>query len=442
MPKWVRRIIFWTFVVVFLVIAPMLVLYTAGYRYNFSSGSVTRTGVLSITTNPRSVDIYLDGEYTQAKTPEVLKRIMPDGYSLELRKDGYHSWYGDVEIESGQTVQLQSILLFLDQDAELLFDKETDTMSVNPDGESIAYLTREGGWRETWLYEPAEDSHTLIQQTLDQNNEIELSWSAQGSYLLVFDATTDDTSIFDDQGQLLEIETQDVIKASWHPSTDHLMSLTTDDGLLQLDIETGDVETVALTDENSVLLDASILRLIQGTDYTEVAQYINDEKEILALLPKGTYTIEDRDGTYLILTDSLDRLYLIQIHEDEPILLKEDVVAYDWDAEQDRLVFTNGFELSTYNATSHTTELITRQSSMMEFVSWHPNSDIVFVQDDALRAFEIYTQAEQRNITTLLEDTDMQTLWISNDGDTVYFYGQQNNIYGVYRLQLSSSDPF
>ena len=442
MPKWIRRIIFWTFVTSFLIAAPLLVLYTAGYRYSFSTNQVSRTGVLSITTNPRSVDIYLDGIYAQAKTPEVLKRIMPDQYSLELRKDGYHSWFGDVEIESGRTVQLQNITIFIDASPELLFNKDAQIIAINPSNGSIAYIVREGGWQETWLYSPQDNSHKLISQTLDVDDEMSLSWSAQGSYLLIFDQTNQLINIYDNQGEIVDIDAYSAIAATWHQSTDHTLSITTESEIIMLNVSNGSTEIVEQLDETYVVLDASILKLIQGDDYTEVAQYIGDEKETLALLPKATYTIERRDGTFLILTDSHGELYLIKIHEDEPILFKDNVTAYDWDDELDRLVYTDGFELSIYEARTHATELVTRQSTMISSVSWYPDADIILVQDNELHAFEAYAQAEQRHTTTLIEDANFETMWIAEDGETLYFYGLQGEVYGVYKLQLSSSDPF
>jgi hypothetical protein len=423
-------------------IAPLLVLYTAGYRYNISTNSVTRTGVLSITTSIRNADIYLDGQYTQTKTPEVLKRIMPDEYSLELSKEGYHSWFGDIEVESGRTVQLQNVMLFTDTNPELLFNKDTQVLSVNPNGESIAYVVREGGWQETWLYFPQDNAHILIAQVIDAEDEVSLSWSAQGSYLLVFDITNESIQVFNDQGGIVETDYDDAIATAWHPSDDHLLSLTTNSQIMQLNLQNGSVGVLDQTSETSVVLDASILKLIDGDEFTEVAQYVGRSKETLALLPKATYTIQERDGTYLILIDSIGELYLIKIHEDEPILLKSDVLAYDWDENLDRLVYTDGFELSIYDARTHTTELVTRQSSMIQSVNWHPEADIIFVQDTGLRAFEAYAQAEQRYTTTLMDNADFQEIWISEDGETLYFYGTADGAYGVYQLQLTSSDPF
>ncbi|HAL50561.1 MAG: Peptidase S8 and S53, subtilisin, kexin, sedolisin [Candidatus Uhrbacteria bacterium GW2011_GWD2_41_121] len=439
MPIWIRRVIFWTFVMIFFITAPLLVLYTAGYRYSISSGLVTRTGVLSITTSPRSAEIYLDSQYAGAKTPEVLKRILPGTYGIELRKDGYHSWTGEVEIKSGQTKQLQNIQLFLDSEAQLLFDKETDVISVNPQGDTIAYATREGGWQEIWLYRPKENSHTLLNQQIasDQKN-LELAWSAAGTYLSAFDIDANTVAIYKNDATAVSLPVnEDIIGLEWNPSSDALIALTTEDGLVQIDLQAGLIKSFAQTDETSVLLDASVLRLISGSDYTEIAQYVDNEKETLALLPKGTYTIEERDGTYLILTDTRGRLYLIQIHQDQPILLEREVDTYDWDPQSDRLVFTDGFELSVYDASSHITELITRQSTQIKTVTWHPQSNIVFVQDDALRAYETYAQAKQRFVTTLLENADIQTLWISKDGRNIYFYGQQNGAYGVYSLEIA-----
>lgn len=442
MPRWFRRILFWFFVALFLTLAPLLVFYTAGYRYSFSSGLVSRTGVLSITTNPRNVDIYLDGAYTQTKTPEVLKRIMPGNYELELRKDGYRPWTGSVKIESGLTEQLQDVSLFLDRQPELLFNKKTELLRVNPGDASIAYLVQEAGWQEIWLYNPSDNSHALLEQTLDKGHEVDLSWSTQGAYLLVFDQTDGDCRFFSNKTKEQINDHTDVINAQWNPSTDQRVSLTTSDGLIQMDLASGSIEMFAQTDETSVLLDASVLRLIQGDNYTEVAQYVADKKETLALLPKGSYTIEERDGTYLLLTDQIGDLYLIKIHETQPILLKANASSYDWDANLDRLVYSNGFELSVYEARTHSNQLITRQSDGILSVHWHPSVDIIFVQDSNLRAFEVYAQAEQRFTTTLLENTTIDALWIAKDGTTAYFYGQRDGASGVYALPISEKQTF
>ena len=57
MTKRVRTLIFWLFTVLFLITAPLVVMYTFGFRYNAATRQIVRTGVLSITTIPRNADM-------------------------------------------------------------------------------------------------------------------------------------------------------------------------------------------------------------------------------------------------------------------------------------------------------------------------------------------------------------------------------------------------
>jgi hypothetical protein len=96
--------------VTFFVTGPLLVLYTAGYRLNWQNGQVVRTGVISISSAPRSADIWLDDENTNEKTSHVFKQLLPDEYVVHIEKEDYLSWEGTVNVESGQTVSLQNLL--------------------------------------------------------------------------------------------------------------------------------------------------------------------------------------------------------------------------------------------------------------------------------------------------------------------------------------------
>ncbi|MBU1126698.1 PEGA domain-containing protein, partial [Patescibacteria group bacterium] len=84
---WVRQVLFWSFLTFFVIAAPAIVLYTAGYRYNFKNGQIVRTGVISVSSTPRNAKIYLDGNDTEKETPFVFKRIMPDVYEVSIWRE-------------------------------------------------------------------------------------------------------------------------------------------------------------------------------------------------------------------------------------------------------------------------------------------------------------------------------------------------------------------
>jgi hypothetical protein len=403
--------------------------------------SVTRTGVLSVTSNPRNAQIYLDGQYTGVNSPDVLKQVMPGEYFVELKKDGFKPWSGTIDINSGEATKLQDVLMFLDTEPRLLFNKQTNELEVDNTGQAIAYTISEGGWKELWIYYPEKNTHILLDQISDsEKNNWQFSWSSGGSYLMNLNTISSELSLYNKDGSQIEFLFDDeILEAKWHPSADKSILLTTKYGLTQFDVQTGNTQSFSPDDDTTVILDASIIKLIDSGNYTEVAQYINGQKDTLALLPKAQYTIEERDGAYLILTDNTNGLYLIEIHKEQPILLHVEATIYDWNAEADMLAFSDGFELSVYNTKVHQVELITRQSALINSILWHPNGEVVFVEDDVLYAYETYAIAKQRFVTTLLENAQINELWISEDGSNIYFYGAENGAQGVYSLNLSGS---
>ena len=52
-----RRTIYILFIVIFLIAAPLVVLYSEGYRYNLKRGKIQKTGILIISSLPKKADI-------------------------------------------------------------------------------------------------------------------------------------------------------------------------------------------------------------------------------------------------------------------------------------------------------------------------------------------------------------------------------------------------
>ena len=106
-----RRIIYLVFIAVFLIIAPIITLYSTGYRYNFKKNKIEKTGILNIDSQPRGALIYLNGQY-QNKTPARFTNLLPDRYQVKVEKDGYYPWQKDLEVKSNLTTFAKDIVLF------------------------------------------------------------------------------------------------------------------------------------------------------------------------------------------------------------------------------------------------------------------------------------------------------------------------------------------
>jgi hypothetical protein len=114
-----RRFVFAVFVLTFLISAPLLVLYTAGYRLNISNKRLQQTGVLAISTVPKGTNISINGQNLAQKSPYVIQRIMPNTHAVVFQKKGYHEWSQRVTVEEGKTTYI-SARLFADSQPTLL----------------------------------------------------------------------------------------------------------------------------------------------------------------------------------------------------------------------------------------------------------------------------------------------------------------------------------
>ena len=81
MHRRVRTFIFFIFLGVFLIGAPGIVLYTAGYRINGNTWKVQQTGVIALSTLPRGASVLLDGIPLSSTTPYVAQRLSPNNYT-------------------------------------------------------------------------------------------------------------------------------------------------------------------------------------------------------------------------------------------------------------------------------------------------------------------------------------------------------------------------
>lgn len=443
MNRTVRGLIFWTFIVFFLVAAPLSVLYTAGFRYNTKNGSFVRTGVISVTSIPRNAEIFLNGEDTNKATPFVLKRVLPGKYDIELSRNGFHSWSGTTEVESGQTAELQSVLLFKDVDPVQHVIREAEILAPSPDGRYVAFVITEGGWEEIWMFDTESAQPRLIDRltAAEQDEAVELLWSADGSRLIVNNRTDGTANAYTNSGDAVEIPA-DVLDGYedifWHPSQGSILYVSTAEELRQLDFATGSLTEFTDNSAASVLIDASILTFVDNGTQIELRQSVSEDTELIALLPRADYTIVERDASLIILTDKRENLLLIDIRADQPILLETKAHVFDWNAGADQLVFSDGNEVNIYSPGTHTTEFVTRQSAFIESIAWHPSGGAVIVGTKTnLSAIEARAIGQQRFITSLMDAQEIEQVWMDTGGKTAFFYGTIEGARGIYSLELT-----
>ena len=117
MTRQIRRFIFLIFVVFFIAISIGVVLFAQGYRVDFDSLKIVKTGGIFIDTSIDGAKIYINDEYV-GTTSGILKYnalvsgLTPKNYNIFIYKENYYPWNKVMEIKDGMAVELKNIILF------------------------------------------------------------------------------------------------------------------------------------------------------------------------------------------------------------------------------------------------------------------------------------------------------------------------------------------
>ena len=144
MTKKTRRNLFFICLILFLLIAPSLILYSQGYRFDFETKRISQTGGLFIKAVPKQAEIYLNDE-PEKKTDfffgsTLVENLLPKKYKIEVKKEGYTPWYKTLQVKEREVAEAKNIILFKENlDIETLATR-IKSFWLSPDQKKIVLL--------------------------------------------------------------------------------------------------------------------------------------------------------------------------------------------------------------------------------------------------------------------------------------------------------------
>lgn len=116
MSKKTRLIILISCVVCFLLVAPVLVLYSEGYRFDFEKMGLTETGGIFISTLPSADQITVDSTISQKPgfllNSVFIQSLLPKDHSVLIVKQGYFDYTKTLPVKGKGVTKLEKVLLF------------------------------------------------------------------------------------------------------------------------------------------------------------------------------------------------------------------------------------------------------------------------------------------------------------------------------------------
>jgi len=112
-----RRFIFLIFTGFFIISSFIVIFFAEGYRFDFNSFKIVKTGGIFIKTSVDNAKIYIDDKYANSTSgilnhDTLITNLVPRNYTVFIYKENYYPWNKVIEVKNGMVVELRNIILF------------------------------------------------------------------------------------------------------------------------------------------------------------------------------------------------------------------------------------------------------------------------------------------------------------------------------------------
>ena len=141
MTKKTRVILFSFLGVLFLITAFLTVFYSLGWRFNWQTKNVVKTGSFYFKVMPKNSQIYLDGKLKK-KTDfffgsALIENLLPKKYNVEIKKEGFFAWQKNLEIKAREVTEIKNVVLIPKNPVFSLLSQNVKDFYYYPDGTKI-----------------------------------------------------------------------------------------------------------------------------------------------------------------------------------------------------------------------------------------------------------------------------------------------------------------
>ncbi len=463
----IRNIIFLLFLGVFFLVAPILIVYTAGYRYNLVERRLERTGVLIVDGAPNGATIAINGVVHRQTLPARIPGLHPGRDDIEVSAPDLRSWKKRLWVEEGRTVFANTVMLWPEQlEPTYLLSGDIRRIVADPTQTSLAVITKEKTYDVLTIVALRDGTRTTVPlSTLSTTYPriINVWWSAHGKRLRIIlenpTAKTGDAlfrdvifSPHDNGGTLLELATLTALPKrpdamEWDAENDDLLHafvvnepLRRDRQVFTVNLFRGDVEknptlfpttmdfarvedgTVAWTEYQRPADDETVAELV----LVQTERTPNAERRIA--LPGTTtgpqFLVGGPSSTLTLLDRSARTLFIIDKRGNSTTPIQEIILGVDdaaWSPDGSALLWRSGKELWVLDIARATrTRLITEKDAVTGIL-WHPtHPSIIYRTAKEIVAMEL-DDRDVRNVARWSIATDgHMPMILDNEGQTLF----------------------
>ncbi len=476
-----RRTLLVACIILFLLIFPLVVLHSFGYRYDSKEKKLVRTGIIYITANPQdNIKVFVNGkEETEKisikgifKKDYVLYNLIPQNYDIRIAKDGYSQWEKRLSVSPGLNTYARPLLLPLKPADNLLFeDKNILSWSASLNFKKIAYLKKDKENIIFYVYNTDnKTTKTIIlndiepgfEKTLIQNPELKADffWDSGAENIII--------EISSKISRFIALNTADnkitylgkiqpdakITNGAWIQNNGLFIFQTDQKELYYVNILSdpgkavkisGNVSGFAAKNNIVYYLDAKNLYLYSfSSDNPENKKQVSNEPlQIPNSAPEdisqANAQIIVSNASDIAIIDSNKDLFIIRQNSGTPAYIESNINLAEFSANSDSLLYSSLFEIYTYSIGDKTKNLITRMAQKIEKTAWYKDYEhIWFINNNVIKNIEI----DSRPITNIIDFTNftgpIQNFSYNASENIIYYDQINNNILSIHQLMVGN----
>lgn len=366
-PPFHRRIIPWVFAIVFVVLAPTLLFYTAGYRLNPNKRVIERNGTLILDTTPGSARIFLNGQEYPDKTAATLQNVAPGTYQIRFERAGYYSWEKRLEVKAEQVTFANKVYLWRQAEPKLLAETTASLLSRSHKKQRFVLAEHATTTQSLLVF----DNDTLSRRiSLASTAPItQLEWNNADDAVAASTAGGGNSYWVD----VRSTNSQNNLPAGDYRWYEDSVTGLSDDRRYTFDPRNKQLSSIVTTSGTDELGPASLMNATSTNN--QLLSWNNDVNRAFAL-PRGNWQIHSIEGDYVLLEDG-DRLLALKNKSSNAHETYGTIQSWLTGAEVPTALIINQNELWLWQIDQNP-ELLARNSEAFIHADWHPKAGTVF----------------------------------------------------------------
>lgn len=436
-----RRFIYLTFIAIFLITVPILILYTGGYRYNFLKHKIEQVGVLFLNVKPKTARIWINDNPTSGKRPLRLADLRPNLYSVKVEKDDYHSWQKNLEVKSKTSTLAFDIVLFK-QNLPLIIapNKEINSFALSPQEDRLAYLSS----GIIWLKDLKNDRDIPLYQGSSTSANVSFVWSPDAANLLIKEKNVFSILKIAQPKKNLNLNETTKINFSevkWSAVYNRLYGMANND-LYEIDLEDNSTKRLDSQIRTFAVLDGSLFltKNVRGETliYKDSPLVFFDRLSLISALPLADYSLLEKRNNYLSLIEKDGGIFLLNLSNGQQsfLRLQGNFATWGQGTKNDYLYYHNDSEVWIFDPKIKKSYMLDRFDNNLKQISPLKNIPYYLILNNQKISVGELDDRDKRQNIVLFSGQEIKNFTVDKEGENIYFLDKMKGESRLFKLEI------